>query len=189
MGSPSLWVGDGVKNKKTGWRADLTAKRERFITEYLIDLDPKRAAIRAGYSPKSAAGQGYRLLAQGSVRTRVDEEIALRSKRTGINADRVVRELAKVAFVNAADVIDCGSETMGPGADENTAAAIASVKIKGIPAEKGSGVEREIKLSDRLKALELLGRHLGMFTDNVRLTGGVGVKIVNDIPRGTDPAD
>ena len=65
-------------------------------------------------------------------------------------------------------------------------AAIASVKVKTIPTADGLGVEREIRMADKLKALELLGKHFGMFTDNVRLSGAVGVQIIDDIPAGTD---
>ena len=61
-------------------------------------------------------------------------------------------------------------------------AAIASVKVKQIPTDAGMGIEREIRMADKLKALELLGKHLGMFTDNVHLTGDMGVQIVDDIP-------
>ena len=78
----------------------MTAKQERFVEEYLIDLNATQAAIRAGYSPKTANEQGARLLAKVSVQTAISKAQAERSRRTGINQDRVIRELAKVAFLN-----------------------------------------------------------------------------------------
>ena len=106
--------------------------------------------------------------------------MAERSKRTGVNADRVVRELARVAFVNASDVIDMNKATVLNDASRDDMAAIASVKVKVIPGETGDGVEREIRLADKLKALELCGKHLGMFKDSPDSTAPVTVVINYD---------
>ena len=86
--------------------AKLTAKQQRFVDEYLIDLNATQAAIRAGYSTDTAMEQGYQLLQKTSVSNAVSQAMAHRSRRTGITQDRALRELAKVAFVNANDVID-----------------------------------------------------------------------------------
>ena len=75
-------------------------------------------------------------------------------------------ELAKIAFVNAADVIDADDATLKADAADEDLAAVQSVKVKTFGED---GVEREIKLADKIKALELLGRHLGMFNDRLRL--------------------
>ena len=144
----------------------MTAKQKRFVEEYLIDLNATQAAIRAGYSPNSARDIGSENLTKPHIRARVEEALAERSKRTGINADRVVRELARIAFVNAADVINFDSATLSENASEDDTAAIASVKVKTIPTDAGEGVEREIRICDKLKALELLGKHLGMFNND-----------------------
>lgn len=162
----------------------LTAKQERFVEEYLVDLNATQAAIRAGYSPDSAGTIAGENMKKPQIRARVDTAIAKLSTRTGVNQERVIRELAKVAFVNAADVIDFDTATIASGASREDTAAIASIKVKTIPTADGEGVEREIKVADKLKALELLGKHFGMFTDNVRLSGDVGVQIVDDIPNG-----
>ena len=164
----------------------MTGKQKLFCEEYLIDLNATQAAIRAGYSAHTANEQGNRLLSNVSVRTRIDEALAERSKRTGINQDRVIRELARVAFVNALDVINFKEATIKDNASADDTAAIASIKVKTI---LGEGVEREIKLADKLKALELLGKHLGMFTDNIHMTGDVGVTIINDIPKNNNKPD
>lgn len=146
----------------------LTKKQKRFIEEYLIDLNATQAAIRAGYSPDTAYSIGQENLKKPEIRAHIDKAIAERSKRTGVNADRVVMELAKIAFVNAADVIDTESAMVKDDAAPEDTAAIQSVKVKTFGED---GLEREIKMADKLKALELIGKHLGMFKDKVELSG------------------
>ena len=161
--------------------AKLTAKQKKFVEEYLIDLNATQAAIRAGYSPNTAQEQSSRLLSNVMVKNEIDKAMAQRSRRTGISQDRVLRELAKIAFVNPNDVINFSDATVKMTSEENLA-AIASVKVKKIPGEYGDATEREVKLYDKLRALDLLGRHLGMFKDKIEINGDMGVKIVDDIP-------
>lgn len=151
----------------------MTEKQKHFCEEYLIDLNATQAAVRAGYSTRSAHSIATENMQKPAVRARIDEALATRSKRTGVNADRVVRELARVAFVNPSDVIDLDNATLKDDATDDDTAAVASVKVKTIPTADGQGVEREIKMADKLKALELLGRHLGMFTDKVEHSGAI----------------
>ncbi len=151
----------------------MTKKQERFCEEYMIDLNATQAAIRAGYSSKSANVDGPRLLSNARVRARVDQLIAAQSRRTGINADVVVRELARIARLNPSSVIDFNSATVLPDASDDDLAAVASVRIKTIPGEDHDGVEREVKFHDKVKALELLGNHLGMFTDKIEHSGSI----------------
>lgn len=146
----------------------MTKKQKRFVEEYLIDLNATQAAIRAGYSPDTAYSIGQENLKKPELRTHIDRAMAERSKRTGVNADRVVQELAKIAFVNAADVIDHKTATIKEDALPEDTAAIQSVKVKTFGED---GLEREIKMADKLKALELLGKHLGMFKDKVEVSG------------------
>lgn len=157
--------------------AKLTEKQQRFVDEYLIDLNATQAAIRAGYSAKSADKIGSELLGKTRVVEAISKKMADRSKRTGVNQDRVVLELAKIAFVNAADVIDPESATIREGATADDTAAIQSVKVKVIPTKEGEGVEREIRLNDKLKALELLGKHLGMWNDKLDVNLNIPVVI------------
>lgn len=161
--------------------ARLTAKQKRFIEEYLIDLNATQAAIRAGYSPKTAYSIGEENLKKPEVKVAIDKAMAERSRRTGITQDRVLRELAKIAFVNAADVINMDDATIKGDANREDTAAIASVRVKTIPTEAGEITEREVKICDKLKALELLGRHLGMFNDKLNVNAEMAVKIVDDI--------
>lgn len=149
--------------------AKLTEKQQRFVDEYLIDLNATQAAIRAGYSVKTANEQGCQLLAKLSIQQAISEAMAERSKRTGINQDRIVLELAKIAFVNANDLINPEDASIRPGATQDDLACIQSVKVKQSFSDKGDSTEREIRLNDKLKALELLGKHLGMWNDKLDL--------------------
>ena len=148
----------------------MTQKQKRFIEEYLIDLNATQDAIRAGYSPDTAQQTGSENLSKPVIRAQIDRAMAERSKRTGVNAERVVQELAKIAFVNAAEVIDPKTATVKEDALPEDTAAIQSVKVKTFGED---GLEREIKMADKLKALELLGKHLGMFKDRIELSGGL----------------
>ena len=156
--------------------AKLTAKQQRFCDEYLIDLNASQAAIRAGYSPKTAEQAASRLLTIVKVSDEIKREMAERSKRTGINQDRVVQELAKLAFVNIADVVDLDNATVRRSATDEDLACIQSVKMK--PSEFGT--EREIKLYDKNASLELLGRHLGMFKDKLEVEADMDLNITVD---------
>lgn len=148
----------------------MTKKQKRFCEEYLIDLNATQAAIRAGYSPDTAKAIGCENLTKPDIRAHIDRAMAERSRRTGVNADRVVQELAKIAFVNATDVIDPKTATVKEDALPEDTAAIQSVKVKTFGED---GLEREIKMADKLRALETLGRHLGMFKDKLELSGGL----------------
>jgi len=161
--------------------ARLTAKQKRFIEEYLIDLNATQAAIRAGYSPDTAYSIGNENLKKPEIRARIDKALAERSKRTGINAERVLIELARIALINPGKVINFDEATVKAEATEDDLAAIQSVKVKTIPTEDGEIVEREVKLYDKNRALELLGKHLGMFTDKLNVNAEMSVKIVDDI--------
>lgn len=141
----------------------------------MIDLNATQAAIRAGYSPQTAQEQGSQNLSKLMVSEAIDKALAARSRRTGITQDRVLRELAKIAFVNANDVIDTDSATVRQNAADEDLSCIQSVKVKTSESNTGSSVEREIKLADKLRALELLGKHFGLF-DKKEQNNGNGEK-------------
>ena len=92
--------------------------------------------------------------------------MAERSKRTGVNQDRVVLELARIAFVKMTDVVNDEGE-IRPDATDDDLACIESIKYKSSDTDSGSSVEREVKIASKLKALELLGKHLGMWNDKL----------------------
>lgn len=159
-------------------------KQKRFCEEYLIDLNATQAAIRAGYSAKTAYSIGSELLNKPDIRTRVDQMLADRSIRTGVTADRVIRELAKLAFVKATDVIDTDTGNVRDNATDEDRACIAAVKVKRMNGAEFDSTEREIRLCDKVKALELLGKHLGLFEDSINVDVNGAVKIVDDIGDG-----
>lgn len=161
----------------------LTPKQIRFVDEYLVDFNATQAAIRAGYSKKTAAFIG----AENLKKPKIAEEIARRQKdlqrRTEVTQERVVKELARIAFANIADYLhvetqtrtkDDGtevtyqtvmfSETQELSADQRAALAVVKQSVNGF----------ELKLHDKIKALELLGRHIGMFNDKLSLSGTDG---------------
>lgn len=149
----------------------MTKKQKRFVEEYLIDLNATQAAIRAGYSPESAYSIGSENLKKPEIRACIEKAMAERSKRTGVNQDRIIMELAKIGFLNPKDLVNFDEATVKEEAAEEDLAAIASVRVKSFPTKDGEGIEREIKMYDKPKALELLGRHLGMFKDKVEVSG------------------
>lgn len=158
-------------------RMALTLKQKMFIDEYLVDLNATQAAIRAGYSPKTAKDIASQNLAKLNIRIEIDKKMAERSKRVGMNADRVLQELGKLAFVKIEDVIDFETGRIKPTATSDDLAAIQSIKIK--PGEYGT--EREIKFYDKKATLELLGKHLGLWTDKQEIEHTGSVQFVDDI--------
>lgn len=142
-------------------------RQQRFVDEYLIDLNGKAAATRAGYSPKSAVITASQLLAKPHIRQQIDKVMAERSERTKITADMVVQELAKVAFGNTKQIVSWGADGIilreSSELTEDEAAAVASVE------ETKTGLK--VKQHDKVRALEALGRHLGIFEkDNKQKT-------------------
>lgn len=144
----------------------MTKRQQRFCEEYLLDLNATQAAIRAGYSPETAGAIGAENLKKPQIQNDIARRMADRSRRTGVNTDRVVLELARIAFANAGDLIDAGDATLKDDASRDDLAAIQSIKVKDMG---DMGIEREIRMADKLKALELLGRHLGIFNDRLRV--------------------
>lgn len=149
----------------------LTPKQEMFVAEYLVDLNATQAAIRAGYSEKTANEQGSRLLANVKISAAISEAQAKRSERTEITQDRVLAELAKIGFSDLRKVLTSTGNLAGPEDwDDETAGAIASMEIVTRPGGVNGEGEREvehvakIKTWDKLSALEKLGKHLGMFS-------------------------
>lgn len=154
----------------------MTKKQKRFVEEYLIDLNATQAAIRAGYSPATAKEIGCENLTKLNISVAISQAIAERSKRTGINQDRVLQELARIGFAKITDVVDPETAKIRPDASDDDLACIQSIKIK--PNEFGT--EREVKLYDKKSALVDLGKHLGLFKDKMELTGDMDLNITID---------
>jgi len=165
----------------------------RFVDEYLVDFNATQAAIRAGYSPKTAAAAAARLLRNVNIQAEIARRQKDLQKRTEVSQDRVVKELARIAFANIADYIhvetqtrtkDDGTEvtyqtvmfneTQELSADQRAALAVVKQSVNGF----------ELKLHDKIKALELLGRHIGMFTDKLEVKGAIDIASVLAAARG-----
>jgi len=155
----------------------LTPKQRRFVEEYLVALNATQAAIRAGYSPKTAYSIGMENLRKPQIAAAIQEAMKSRSARTEVTQDRVVKELARVAFVDPVQVINFKTGAVLSDISEDDRAVLAGVKVK----DGDTFTEREVKLCDKLRALELLGKHLGIFTDNVALKGMLPVTIIDDV--------
>jgi phage terminase small subunit len=141
------------------------ARRARFVEEYLIDLNGTQAAIRAGYSIKTARTIAYELLAKPEVQEAVATAKSARAARTEITADSVMRELAIIAFADTGDFARWDSGT------------VSMVPSEWLPPEKRRAVAEvsqgqfgvRVKLHDKGGALSQLARHLGL-TDGRKLT-------------------
>lgn len=154
----------------------LTPKQQRFVEEYLVDLNGTQACIRAGYSAKGASVQACRLLANAKVQDAIQAGRDALSRRTEITADRVLKELAKIGFANMADFVDNLGDISE--LDRDLAAAIAEVVVDEYVEGKGEDarpVKRtRIKLLDKRAALVDLGKYLGLFTTKHEVSGPVG---------------
>src|SRR5215208_4155617 len=152
----------------------LTPKQERFVGEYLKDLNATQAAIRAGYSPSSAAEIGYENLRKPQMATAISEAFKARAERTRVEGDRLVLELARIGFSDIREIASWGEGGLTyKASDELTddaAATIAGI-VETVTRTKDGGERwtRTVKLHSKLRALELLGRHLGIFTDKVQM--------------------
>lgn len=162
----------------------MTPKQERFVQEYLVDLNATQAAIRAGYSAKTAEVQGPRLLGNVGVAEAIREAMEARAESAGITAERVLEEIAKSAFGDIRAVFDENGHLRLPDdLTDEAAASVASIEVvtkpSGVDADGNRVVEHvhKIKSWDKLKALELLGRHLGMFVDRREITGKGGASV------------
>ncbi len=144
-------------------RRDLTGKQRKFVSEYLVHLNATRAAIAAGYSPRSAADIGHALLRRhAAVMAAIAEAMKERERRTHVTADRIVKELARIAFADIRSFAQWGPDGMGlrPLAEisDDDAAAVAEIYGPG-----AAGGRPKLKLHDKKAALELLARHMGLF--------------------------
>ena len=136
----------------------LTPKQQRFVDEYLVDLNATQAAIRAGYSAKTAGSIGQRLLTKVEIQAELAAAMAARGERTEITQDAVLKDLLEITerCMQRAPVLD--------------------MKGNQVRDEEGLGLW-EFDAKDALRALELLGKHLGMFSDKLRLEGSLNINV------------
>ncbi|PJZ00371.1 terminase small subunit [Bacillus vallismortis] len=151
----------------------LTPKQKRFVDEYLIDLNATQSYIRAGYKANSeavAGVEGHKLLKNPKIEQAISEAMEKRSKRTNITADRVLNQLAKYAFADIRDLMTWNEETgritlLPPDQIDGSIITELTQTVTEVPygEEMMDKVTTKVKRGDPLKALELIGKHLGMF--------------------------
>lgn len=155
----------------------LTGRQKRFVEEYLIDLNATQAAIRAGYSIKTAGAIAGQNLQKLEIQAAIDVANLERQKKLDITPEKVLAEIAKLAFHDPRKFFDADGRIKPINElDDNTAAALAGIetmhKVVGDDSD-GCVVLTKIKIADKGVNLERLGRHLKLFTDRLEVTGAV----------------
>lgn len=163
------------------------AMRARFVSEYLIDLSGKDAAIRAGYSETSAESQASKLLSDPKIRKAINKQIESREKRTLITADRVLAELYEIAMADIADAFDeKGNLKDIRSIPEPLRRAISGIEVDELwepnedgPGKHQAGWTKKVKFWDKAKALETLAKHLKLLEDKteVNVTVNLGERL------------
>lgn len=152
----------------------LTAKKLMFAREFRVDRNATQAAIRAGYSEKTAYAQGCRLLKDADVKAFIETADAATKDKLEVTAERVLQETARIAFSDPrAFYNEDGTLKDIKDLDDDAAAALASFEIE--DANTNRGTVRKIKRYDKGTALTLLGKHLKLFKDQVELSLGEGL--------------
>jgi len=161
----------------------MTPKQERFVGEYLKDLNATQAAIRAGYSKKTAEVQGPRLLGNVRVAAKIKEAQEKLAEETGITVRRTLEELALIGFADMGTYLRFepnGDVFLDWTALPEGATKVISEITQEVVKKLGEGedaaavIRTKFKLHDKLSALDKIGRHLGMFKDRVEHTGKDG---------------
>ncbi|MFH1737625.1 MAG: terminase small subunit [bacterium] len=163
----------------------LTPKQHIFVIEYLVDLNATQAALRAGYSAKTAYQAGKQNIHKSTIKAAIDAAMAERAKRINLTADRVLQELALIGFANMADFIHVDESGMVQALPFETLAEGQSRIVKKVKDKRvirsTKGTESspdgdqildatfEFELCDKVKSLELLSRHLGLLHDKTEL--------------------
>jgi phage terminase small subunit len=152
----------------------LTAQQAGFVSEYLKDRVASKAAIRAGYSEKTAQQIGYQLLQHPSVRAAVDEGLEKLLTENGLTASRVLKEMARLAFFDPAKLYDKNGKLLSVDKmDADTRAAIVGIEIEGTRTSK-AGETAKVKLTDKASALRMAAQHFGLLKEHVEVTGKDG---------------
>lgn len=170
----------------------LTKQQEIFCKEYLKDLNARRAAERAGYSKHTAQVQGSRLMQNEKVQKRVQALFDKRAAKIELSAELILERLLEVATVDLADAYDSDGK-LKPLHDipKSVRQAMSGIDVAeefagyGKDRQKVADV-RKVKFWDKIKALEVLGKHLKLFTDKVEHSGKVTLE---DMVAGSHDAE
>lgn len=171
----------------------LTEKQKRFCAEYLIDLNASAAYRRAGYvgSANTIKAGAHQLLKKPRISAEVLLQQTKLQQKTGITQERVLAELAKLAFVDPRKFYDeQGNLIPVHLLDADTAATLAGMDVAEINSIDGPiGQTKKIKMADKKSALDSLARHLGMFQDKIEMTGKNGGPIAQKVDVSIAPED
>lgn len=174
----------------------LSERQKRFVAEYIIDLNGTQAAIRTGYSERSAYSQAERLLRNDEIAAAIQVAIAERNERLKASGDEVVIWWTDVLRTDMTQVASWGPEgVIVRESDELSEAqrkAVRKVKMKRTRKTYGYGenavdveeIEVEVELIDQRAVSELLAKHRGLLLEKVEHSGGVTWEIV-----GVNPED
>lgn len=144
----------------------LTEKQQRFINEYLVDLNATQASIRAGYSERTASAQASRLLTNVNIRARIEELKKTRAERLNLDAYWVLKRLMDIS--------------------DRSMQAEPVMEWDHMEQQLVPSGEYQFDSSGANKATELIGKHLGMFKETVKHEGEVNVTFIDDISGGKD---
>jgi phage terminase small subunit len=159
----------------------LNARQIMFAHEYVVDFNKTQAAVRAGYVEDCAHAQGYKVFKIPEVQELIDKLMEQRAIEREYLVDRVLEELSRIAFANSKDYYEWSNSSMILK-DSDTLTAAQAAAISGIKAKVSVyGGSTEVKQYDKLKALELLGRHLAMWKDSIDLNKKDPMKIEHGI--------
>lgn len=180
----------------------LTHRQENFINEYLIDLNATQAAIRAGYSKNTAKFIGYENLTKPYIETAIRERREQLTAKQGVTQEKVIKEYARIAFLDPSEFFNSEGKLIPlHELSKDVVATIAGMDhvISRIGTGDDSEIEhtKKIKICDKLKALDSLARHLGLFEkDNEQKQGDALVSLLEKIstqgppkPKGDDAED
>lgn len=175
--------------KATKKNGELNPRQHRFAQEYCKDLNVTRAMIRAGYSEKYANALGYKLLEHIGIQAAIAEEQARLAQNQDVTAERVIKEMAALAFLDPRKFY-AEDGTLKPikDLDRETAAALTGMDVDEIYAGSGEdrtavGVTKKIKYAQKVKSLELLAKHLNLFSDlNVNLNSDALNALLSALP-------
>lgn len=164
-----------VKSGEKAGRDQLNAKQQRFVDEYLVDLSATQAAIRAGYSEKTAGSIGFNLLKKAEIAQAIQKGREKTAAKLEVTRERVLAELAKLAFVDPRQFYDeAGGLKKITDLDDGTAAALAGFEVDEIKLDGEGpviGMTKKVKWSDKRAALESINRMMGWNQDKLKLQG------------------
>ena len=168
----------------------LNPKQERFVAEYLVDLNATQAAIRAGYSPKTAGVQAFDLLKKPEIAAALERQRNQHAKNTGLTVERVLTEAMRLAFFDIRRLTDAeGNPIPINQLDDDTAAAIQGLELATERSRDEDGsvtMVRKYKLADKNAALERLFKHLGLFQkDNDQNNPAKALQALLDVVDGS----